>query len=143
MVNLYRQMLNVSKNFTFENQHSKSPPIFVLATLISEVRKKWRDEQCSRCNKPYLMDRIQDIKPLLLFLSLLIILFACGQFWCAFTFFTITVNSYNKQISKKLVTQYQLFTDLKPAVWPNRYRVLIRCTEYVPEWFLSSRMHDN
>jgi hypothetical protein len=89
-------------------------------------------------HKPYLMDWIQHIKPLLLFLSLLIISFACGQIWCAFTFLAISINPYYWQISKKLVSQHHLFPILKPAVWPYRYRVFIRCTEYVPEWFLSS-----
>ncbi|THU38487.1 hypothetical protein FAM09_17630 [Niastella caeni] len=89
------------------------------------------------------MDWIKHIKPLLLFLSLLIISIACGQFWCAFTFFAISINPYSEQISKKLVNQHHLFADPKPAVWPNRYSVFNRCTEYVPEWFLSSCKHCN
>jgi hypothetical protein len=89
-------------------------------------------------HKPYLMDRIQHITPLLLFLSLFIISYACGHLWCAFSFFAF-INPYNWQVSTNLINQQHLFTDLQPAVLPNRFRMIIRCTEYVPEWFLSSR----
>jgi hypothetical protein len=85
------------------------------------------------------MDRIQHITPLLFFLSLFIISYACGHFWCAFSFFAFIVNLYNWQVSTKLIYQDHLFTELKPAVLPGRFRVIACCTEYVPEWFLSSR----
>jgi len=90
-------------------------------------------------HKPYLMDRILLFKPLLLFLSLFIISIAYGHFWCAFSIFTFSGNPYNWQISKDLVIQNHLFAGVKPAVWPDRYRLFIQCTEYVPEWFLSPR----
>jgi len=90
-------------------------------------------------HKPYLMDRIQLFKPLLLFLSLFIIPFAYGHLWCAFSIFTITGNPYNWQIPKDLVIPDHLFADVGPAVWPNRHRSFTICAEYVPEWFLSPR----
>jgi hypothetical protein len=83
-------------------------------------------------HKPYLMDWIKHIKPLLL-LSLLIISYACGHFWCAFSFFAL-VNPYYRQISKKLVNQIHLFPYFQAAVGPYRYYIFVRSGKYIPEW---------
>jgi hypothetical protein len=89
------------------------------------------------------MDRIQHITPFLLFLSLLIVSYACGQLWCALSFLAFIINPYTWQVSTNSIDQQHLFTDQKPAVLPYRYSMIGRCSEYVPEWFLSSRRNSN